>query len=457
MRPVLRLTAAFLAITLGGGSAASAQTLTEALERAYATSPALELSRAAVRAADEGVPQARAGARPNVTANARAGLASQDGIFGEEPLDSQSLSLNGSVRVFDGGATDASVNAAMAVVTQARADLAGTEQNVLLAAVTAYVDVLRDTQFVRLARNNVRVINSQLEAAQDRFEVGEVTRTDVAQARSRLAAARSNLVANEGALNRSREAYVAAIGDVPTELAPTPPLPALPTTLAEAEAMAMRMAPSLVAARQAVEEAEYGIELARAGFRPTVDVTGSVTSSSSVLDDTSDTAEIGISASVPLYRGGALSSAVRQAVARKEQAEAALQETARSVRRSVADAWSGLEVSRASIQASRERITAARIAFEGVREEARLGARTTLAVLDAEQELLDALTNLAAAERDEYVAAYQLLASVGLLNATHLGLAVDIYDPTRNYDAVQNGPFATGGRGEILDRILGRY
>jgi outer membrane protein len=302
----------------------------------------------------------------------------------------------------------------------------------------------------------VRVITSQLQAARDRFEVGEVTRTDVAQARARLAAAQSNLVANEGALARSREAYIAAIGSAPEDLAPPPALPALPATLADAEGVALRTHPSVVAAQELVRVAEADVDRARAASRPTLTATAQIASSGTAQDTQTDTATVGLQASVPLYRGGALSSQIRQAQATLDQRNAELQDAGRQVRQNVASAWANLTVARSSIEASRQQITAARVAFEGVREEARLGARTTLEVLDGEQELLNAQSNLVSAERDEYVAVYSLLAAMGLLTVQHLGLEVEQYDPVENFNRVQSGPYSTS-RGDALDRILGRY
>jgi outer membrane protein len=458
MRVSVKLTAAFLA-GLGcmsfSATMASAQTLEQALIGAYEYHPSLSVSRSALRAADESVAQARAGKRPSVTASARAGLTSADRFDGRV-TDTSTISIDGSLPLIDGGSTAAAVAGALANVDRARAALVGTEQTVLLAAVTAYGDVRRDTQFVSLAQNNVRVITSQLQAARDRFEVGEVTRTDVAQARARLAAAQSNLVANEGALARSREAYIAAIGSAPEDLAPPPALPALPATLADAEGVALRTHPSVVAAQELVRVAEADVDRARAASRPTLTATAQIASSGTAQDTQTDTATVGLQASVPLYRGGALSSQIRQAQATLDQRNAELQDAGRQVRQNVASAWANLTVARSSIEASRQQITAARVAFEGVREEARLGARTTLEVLDGEQELLNAQSNLVSAERDEYVAVYSLLAAMGLLTVQHLGLEVEQYDPVENFNRVQSGPYSTS-RGDALDRILGRY
>ncbi|RED12991.1 TolC family outer membrane protein [Pontivivens insulae] len=461
----LKTTLSAIALTIGLGGAASAETLTDTLVMAYNNSPALDVARAALRAIDEGVPQARSGLRPNLSASASATLTTSNDRFfaGSRDIgDQESLGISGSWTIFDGGATDASVNAALANVNAQRAQLLASEQTVLLDAVTAYLDVRRDLRFVSLGANNVRVINRQLDAAEDRFEVGEVTRTDVAQARARLAAARSSLVANQGALDRSREAYLAAVGVAPSDLAPPPPLPELPESQAAAEAMAMSTHPLLATRQAQVRAAEYAVDRARAAFRPSVALNGGAT-----LGNTFDSrqgqgqvstrqTQVGASVSLPLYRGGALSSAVRQAVAQQEQAQASLQDAGRQIRQSVGLAWANLRVARASITSSRQQITAARVAFEGIVEEARLGARTTLDVLDTEQELLNAQSSLVAAQRDEAVAAYSLLSAMGLLTVDHLGLPVDQYDPAAYFDAVEDGPFARD-RQEVLNRILGRY
>ena len=452
------------ALLAGSFSTAGAETLTDAMVMAYNNSPTLDVARAALRAVDESVPQARAGLRPRVTASASATLATSNDRFfagANNIADSQRVGVDGNWTIFDGGETAAAVDAALASVAGQRAQLLVQEQAVLLDTVTAYLDVRRDLQFVSLAQNNVRVITRQLQAASDRFEVGEVTRTDVSQARARLAAAQTNLVSNQGALERSRDAYRAVVGAEPSNLAPPPALPALPNSEAAALEIANANHPSLVVGREAVREAEFRVAQARANFRPTVELNGNV-SLGNTFDartgggqETSRSTQIGASVVLPLYQGGALSSAVRQRVAQLEQAQAQLNEAARLIQRQVSVAWTNLRVARSSIGSSRQQITAARVAFEGIVEEARLGARTTLDVLDTEQDLLNAQSNLVSAQRDEYVAAYNLLSAMGLLTVSHLGLPVDAYDPSIYFEAVEDGPFAPN-RAAILERVLGR-
>ncbi|MEO1000167.1 MAG: TolC family outer membrane protein, partial [Pseudomonadota bacterium] len=420
---------------------------------------------ASVRAADEGVAISRAALRPQIGANAGASVADESDGLGAST--SVSGSIDGTLLIYDGGATFAATDAAQANVLAARESLRLTEQDVLLATVTAYNDILASIRFVELSRSNVRVLTEELQAAQDRFEVGEVTRTDVAQARARVEAARAELAANTGILAIAREAFLAVVGEPAVDLAPPPPIPPLPATREEAETIAMRRHPALGAARFAEQAATFEVAEARAAFRPNVSLTGSVgvgrTSSEIGLPGgstrvTSSEADVsaGIVASVPIYTGGANSAGVRLAIANVEAAKSDLQDTARTIRQLVGNAWAELRVARASIQASREGIRAARIAFEGVREEALLGARTTLDVLDAEEELLEAQVTLADAERDEYVAAYELLSAMGLLSVAHLGLSVEEYDPTVNYDRVQGGPVG-GFDGSVVDRIRARF
>lgn len=461
----LRQSAAVAALSVFASfalSPAQAQTLEQTLVATYESHPALEAARAAVRASDEGVAQARTGQRPQVNATFDAGAQTGDGFVDFDGSNSQTLALSASQSLYNGGDTVAAIEAARAGVESSRASLASTEQTVLLEAITAYSDVLRDTQFVALSENNVRVIERELQAARDRFEVGEVTRTDVAQAEARLAAANSNLIASRGNLSRSEDAYQAAVGSRPIDLAPQPILPALPGSLDDAQELARQNHPQIRAATESVIAAEFNLERAQSGFGPTVGVTGSigVTRSegpgrSNIDINNTERTSIGLNATLPLYRGGGTQSGARQAQANIEQAQANLQDVGRVIRQNVSSSFTALEVARSSIDASRQEITAARIAFEGVQEEATLGARTTLDVLDAEQSLLNAQSNLVSAERDEFVAAFTLLSAVGLLSVDHLGLDVEVYDPNENFEAVQSG--SSDSDVGILDRIRGRF
>ena len=437
---------------------ARAETLADTLIRAYQQSPVLEAARANLRAQDESVAQARSGLRPNVSARASAGAGVSSATSGVN--DSYSIGLDGSVTLYDSGRTAAGVEAAKAGIAATRAQLRDIEQGVLFDAVAAYMDVRRDEQSVSVGQSNVRVLREQVRAARDRFELGEVTRTDVSLAEARLASAQASLAAFEGALQISREQYRAVVGTAPGALQPPPPLPALPSTLDQAEAIAMRDHPLLLAARYAQTAAEFDLVSARADLRPTVDLTGSVSLDNSATqfsgNDNSANATARLQGTVPLYQGGRLSSSVRAAEQTVAAAKYDLQNTARLIRQGVAGAWSNMAVARAQIQANRLEVEAAQVAFEGVREEATLGARTTLDVLDREQELRSAQLNLVSSERDAYVAAYGVLSAMGLLSVEHLGLGIPTYDPDVNYNRVSHGPYSTV-RGGIVDKLRDRY
>ncbi|WP_157982150.1 TolC family outer membrane protein [Oceanicella sp. SM1341] len=459
-----------IAVALGMGLpvAATAQTLPDALVKAYESNPTLRISRAQLMQADEQVAQARSDLLPDITGNGSLGAVSEFTRQGRTvgPEDTTQLqagaSIDGSLTLGSFGRTQAQIDSAVASVLAARASLVGVEQDVLLDAATAFMDVRRDIRFVDIARNNVRVINEQLRATQDRFEVGEVTRTDVSQAEAALAAARANLAASTGSLAQSRAAYLAAVGEQAGDLSPPPPIPDLPQSEAQAEAVAMREHPVLIASRYTEEAAMHDVELARAGLNPLLTLNGSVyyDHNQAAFHDNStneDTlgALIQLQIQVPLYRGGELDSIVRQAEAIVSQRRSETQDTARTIRQSVQLAWSGLAVARASIRANREQIAAAEVAFNGVVEEAKYGERTTLDVLDSEQTLLEARSDLVSAQRDEFVAAYNLLSAMGLLTVAHLGLTVTPYDPTANYEYVRTNP--PNDDGLRLEKIVDRW
>lgn len=418
---------------------ASAQTLGEAFATAYSTNPNLIAARAGVRAVDESVPIARSGMLPDVSATASVGV-TRTTVNGPVPGSStepRSIGVNASQVLFDGGRTFNSIDSAVSDVDAARARLSDTEQSVLLQVVTAYMNVIRDQEFVKLGRNNVRLITEQLRAARDRFEVGEVTRTDVSQAEARLAQAQASLAVQEGALARSYQAYGNVVGAPPGDLAPPPPLPPLPPTLADAVEEALDNNPSLRAERFDEEAARSDIATAQGALLPTVTVTGSVAYSedqSANLSSGVTSAQIQLNATVPLYQGGAAYAGIRQAQALQSQQMTEIHVAARNVREATENAWTDLQTARIAIRAGRQQVAAAQLAFEGVREEAKLGARTTLDVLDAEQELLGARSDLVSAERDEYVAAFAVLNALGRLTVAGLGVDVAPYDPNENYE-----------------------
>ncbi len=307
---------------------------------------------------------------------------------------------------------------------------------------------------VQLRRNNVRVIGEELRAAEDRFEVGEVTRTDVATAEARLAAARGLLAAAEGQLAVNREIYNAVVGSFPDNPVPPQGLPRIPADVATAKAQALRQHPDIVQLRHVVAGSDIAIAIAKAQMKPTVNLEGRWGMSGTFDSrDASQGGSVTLGLSGPIYQGGGLSSGVRQAMANRDSARAQLYTAGQQIEQSVGSAYAQLRIAQASIVSTQEQVRAARVAFEGIREEATLGARTTLDVLDAEQELLDALAAQISAEVDQTLAAYAVLASIGELTAERLALDVPRYDPAAYYDLVKTAPVSSR-QGEELDRVL---
>ncbi len=438
--------AAVFAVVSGG--AAMGETLADALTSAYNNSGLLEQNRALLRAADEDLAQSVASTLPVISWSAQATNTSPRPIPGSDLLQA-SARISASLTLYDGGANRLAVESQKETILGTRQALRSVEQDVLLRAVQAYMQVRSDTEFVSLRQNNVRVLTQEFRAAQDRFEVGEVTRTDVALAEARLAAARSLLAAAEGELARSIEEYRAAVGRAPQQLRPVSAAP-LSRDIQDAKNFAVRNHPDIRQAQHAVSAAELNIRRAEAALGPTISLEGFV----AVDPDGDESRQIGIQAGGPIYSGGRLSSQIRQFMSRRDAARAGLLVTTQGIAQQVGNAYSFLRVARASRGASDQQIRAARVAFEGVREEATLGSRTTLDVLNAEQELLDAQANLISAQAEEVIASYSVLAAMGLLNADHLRLPVQQYDPSQYYNLAKDAPIAMSPQGEALDRVL---
>jgi outer membrane protein len=461
-RTLTRAVAAMaVAVTLTA-PAARGQTLADALVQAYQTSPALDVARAELRRQDELVAQARAGRRPQVGATA-SGQATQRTEGPGRSSEQLSAGLRASLLLYDHGQSRAAIESARHQIGAGRANLRNTEQAVLFGAVEAFMDVRRDQQSVAIAANDVRVLEEQLRAARDRFEVGEITRTDVSLTEARLAASRAALVAAQGQLEISRAAYRAAVGGQPTNLQPPPPLPQLPGSLQAASAIGLQNAPEIVAARLLERAAAFDVERSRAAGGPRVEATGTanyVDQPAQGLGATGRQRDVvgtaGVNLNLPLYEGGGRSSLIRQAQAALEERQWRLQDAGRVVTQRVASAWTSYGVAGAQITARRQQVEAARVAAAGIAEEARLGARSQLDVLDAEQERLVAEFDLVRAIRDEYVAGYDLLRAMGLLTVEHLGLGIETYDPEVNFLRVQGAPTGTD-RGSALERIRGRW
>ena len=450
-RPGLRrfiLTAACaLALPFG---AARAQTLADTLAAAYVNSGLLEQNRALLRAADEDVAQAVAIMRPIVTYVAESGLSNNSSIRGDGQLASN-LTIAVDWLLYDFGQSRLRIDLQQELVLATREQLLSVEQQVLLRAVEAYTAVLQSQALVDLAENNLRVLGEQLRADQDRFEVGEITRTDVSLTESRVAAARSQLEASRGQFDLAREEYRAATGIDATNLAPPPSPPAIPDTPSEALAIARQRQPQLRQAQRQVTAAEIGVQLAEASMRPSL----GIRAQGAVNDDFDQTSGIGITLSGPIYQGGQIASAIRQAAAQRDAARGSLINTQFLVDQAVANSYVNLNVASAQITAIEAQVEAARLTLEGAREEQALGARTTLDVLIFEQDLLNAQTDRVTAIADRFLAYYNILASSGLLTVQNLGLNVPIYDPSAYYNAVKTAPLTNvSPQGERLDRVL---
>lgn len=430
--------------------AVQADTLANALTSAYTNSGLLEQNRALLRAADEDVAQAVGSTLPVVNWSLQANRTFNNTAPGPwTRTNSAVLRVTASLTLYDGGANQLAIDTQKEVVLSTRQALRGIEQSVLLNAVQAYMGVVREREFVQLRESNVRVITQEFRAAQDRFEVGEVTRTDVALAEARLAAARSLLASAQGGLAQSIEAYRVAVGRAPGSVGGVSPAP-VSRSLAEAKAFAVRNNPSVLEGQHSVAAAELGIRRAEAALRPTLSLEGFAQTD----QDSDETVQFGLSLGGPIYAGGQLSSQIRQLQSSRDASRAGLHLIQLSVEQEVGNAFASLQVARASRQASDQQISAARVAFQGVREEATLGSRTTLDVLNAEQELLDAEANRISAQADEVIASYALLSAMGLLTADHLRLPVQQYDPAAYYNLAKQAPSIGSEQGEALDRVL---
>ncbi len=469
MRMAKAAKGAALAVALAAGigaDRAGADNLADAMIGAYNTSGLLEQNRALLRAADEDVAIALAALRPVVRWTGSVGRTQGRTELGVVNSTDQTSFFNTDQTsffnrlsaqwlVFDGGASKLNKQAAQETVLATRQTLVAIEQQILFRAVSAYMSVLFQTENVALRINNVGLLQEELRASQDRFEVGEVTRTDVALAESRLAASRSSLEDARGLLLQAQAEYANAVGNKPGTLAGQPKLPARPASLSEAEAVALRTHPQILSAQHQVSAAELGIMAARSAFGPSATLNGNVDLTEfSGGNNRSTGSGVSLDFSQTIYQGGALSAVYRRASATRDAVRANLLTVQRDVAQGVADAFSRFDVARANLSATAERVRAAQVAFDGIREEATLGARTTLDVLTAEQELLDAQTSRISARAEESVAAYQLLAAQGLLTAERLGLAVQIYDPTLYYNMVKDAPAYQSKRGQDLDRVL---
>jgi outer membrane protein len=451
-----------VALVFGLGVAtprADAENLADALVGAYNTSGLLEQNRALLRATDENVALALSALRPIVAWTASVARTFNDFETSTIRTSTQKSTYGGGltaqILLYDGGAAAVGILGAKESVLATRQGLLSVEQAILFRAVAAYLTVNGQTQNVALRENNVRVLGEELKASKDRFEVGEVTRTDVALSEASVAQARSELAIARGALTNSKAEYLAAVGHAPARLAAEPPLPARPSSIAAAQTLAVQNHPDMLAAQHQVVVAEMFITQLKRGLRPSISLNASIGVTENFgISDYQNNASVGLNLGQTIYQGGALSAQIRAAIAQRDAARGNLLVVQRNVIQDASNAYVRLDVSVASLVATEERIRASEVAFNGVREEATLGARTTLDVLTAEQDLLDANTAKISAEVERSAAAYQLLAAQGLLTAERLGLGVQIYDPTVYYNLAKNAPVPMSRQGKDLDRVL---
>jgi outer membrane protein len=448
------------ALLLTAGPQAAAQTLTEAFAYAYNNNPQLLAQRAALRAADESVPQALAGWRPTVQFQSQAGF-NRVGLETPDPVKgtpaptqffsfvSRSMQLQVTQPVYRGGRTEAQTRNAIDTVEATRAQTMGIETTVLQAVAQAYLDVVRDQTLVEVARNNEDVLRKQLEATRDRFRVGEVTRTDVAQAESSLAQATAQRINAEGTLEVSRAEYARAVGHPPGRLIMPRERPALPATREEALQLAGNNNPNVIAASFTELAARDNVDFVRGQLLPQISIVGTANRSfapSFVLHNArEDQASVIAQLTMPLYEGGAVYSQTRQAEQTVGQRRSQVDDARRAAVQSATQAWETLQAARAAIASFGVAVRAAQIALEGTQQEALVGSRTVLDVLIAEQQLFTTQQQLVTAQHDAALQEFRLAAASGRLIAPEMKLPVKLYNMDRHYRQVKDKWLGFGG------------
>ncbi len=446
----LGLSGAALALVLA--APAHADTLQEALTQAYFNNPTLTAARADQRATDENVAIERAAGRPGVTASGSyIEFLKQSSTNFANPDRAFSVGADLSVPIYAGGAVKNAIRAAEVRVGAGQAELRATQSALFSQVVAAYMDVLRNEAILGLTANQVDVLGVNFQATSDRFEIGDLTRTDVAQSQARLALAQADFRGAQANLIGARETYIQLVGEAPTDLQPPPPLPNLPDSVATAVAIALEENPDLIAARERADAAEIDIDVAGAGRLPRVSLVlggnydnyigtlGGVAAPGGVaVPQTTTAAQAGVQFSIPIFQGGRPAALERQAQARAGAALERIIAAERDVIAQVRAAYASWQASLAIIESSQTAVSAAALSLEGVRAENSIGNRTVLEVLNAEQELLNARVDLVTARRNAYVAGFSLLAAMGQVEARGLGLADEgmLYDPLANYDRV---------------------
>ncbi len=426
-------------------SSVQAETLQEALAKAYQTNPTLTGARAGQRANDENVPLARSRGLPSadLSGSLTDNIEKASNSF-SSPSRIASGRINLSMPLYAGGAIKNGIGAAESRVEAGQANLRGTEASVFIGVVGAYMDVMRDEAIVSLNHSQVKVLQTNLEATKDRFDVGDLTRTDIAQSESRLALAQSQLESAEAQLIGSRERYVQLVGNEPVGLQQPPILPNLPASPDVAVDSALKNNPDLIAASKAIEASRFDIKVARSSRMPKLSAfadenySNYLNSIGGGFSNSSRSTAAGLQATLPLYQGGAPSAQVRQSQARSSQA---IEQGIAAERGVIAQTRSSYAIWRASnavIASSEKAVSASALSLEGVRAENSVGNRSILDILNAEQEYLNAQVQLVSARRNAYVAGFSLLAAMGHAEARDLGLdGGALYDPLVNYNRVQ--------------------
>jgi outer membrane protein len=425
-----------------GGAASAAESLRDALARTYNSNPTIMGQRAQLRSLDEGVAIARAQGRPQIsgTAGVNQDLTRTGGGNGRN----LSAGVDVSYPLFNGGRVRNSIRAADERVLAGRANLKATEGDIFTEAVGAYMDVIRDRSIVDLNRNQVRVLETNLQATRDRFEVGDLTRTDVAQSEARLALAQSNLAGAEGRLQGSEENYRRVIGDLPDELAPPPPLPPLPSTPDQAVDIALSNNSDVASLAAQIRASGLDVSVARADRLPTVNAIGSGretnylgtadTQFGPLAPNNSVSTGLGVQARIPIYQGGLVGARVRQLQSVQSQLLERGVEVERSVVAQARAAFASFQAAQLAIRSNETAVAANTLALEGTRAEQTVGTRNVLDVLNAEQELLNSQVALVTARRDEYVAGFALLNAMGQADAEDMNLdGGALYDPMVHY------------------------
>ena len=428
---------------------AHADTLQEALTQAYRNNPTLLAARANQRAVDEDVPinEARGIPSINTTATYTEFIKNSPNSF-TAPERVLQIGPRLEVPIYAGGAIRNAVKAAKERVTAGQADLRAIESALFNQVVAAYMDVLRSEALVSLSANQVEVLSVNVQATSDRFEIGDLTRTDVAQSQSRLALAQGDLRNAQATLINARETYIRLVGDAPTDLQPPPPLPNLPANVDTAVDTALASNPDLIAAKERAEAAGFDSEAAGSGRLPNVslfantaytDYFDTLAGGAGGIAQEETTANAGVRVTIPIFQGGLPAARQRQAQARETAALEQVIATEREIIAQVRAAWSSWQASLAVIESSRIAVDAAALSLEGVRAENSIGSRQILDVLNAEQELLNARVQLVTARRNAYVAGFTLLAAMGRAEARDLGFIGEglLYDPAENYERVR--------------------